>query len=204
MTNIPEVKRGLQCSAERHLWHSGLELAIYMKLLHLTWIKEAKQYGVYHTSKEAMTDFLGCYYKSGAAAFLSLVDKGWLAQVGESKSKYKSKNYRIVPHNEWAELNPGNCLVGEVMPWDSESSDRDPLATRLYKASNGKFRFWRNQLSALRSSHLTDDAIVKACVDLMNDEQTLPTNSKAWEKLRWKFVKQMQALSSAAPIGATK
>ena len=204
MTNMPEVKRGLQCSVERHLWHSGLELAIYTKILHLTWIKDTKQYGVYHTSKEAMTEFLGCNYNAGAEAFLSLARKGWLAQVGETKSQYKSKNYRIVPHNEWAELNPNQCLVGEVLPWDDSIAERDPLATRLHKVSHGNFRFWPNMLVALRSSHLGDDAIVKACADTINSEQKQPTKSKEWEKLKWKFINEMKALSSATPIGVTR
>jgi hypothetical protein len=36
-----KIKRGFRCTPERHMWSSGLELAVYHKIAAVTWVKPA-------------------------------------------------------------------------------------------------------------------------------------------------------------------
>lgn len=187
----PEVKRGLQCDVERHLWKLGaVAVSIYTKISKLTWESQLKQFGTYHTSVEAMAEYLGADYSGTWRAFKTLEKNGWLEIVSETKNPYKSKNYRPVGHQQWAERHPDQCFKPETMTWDGERQDL--LAQTLWKLSYGKTRWYSSMLKALRRSGKSDVEIARAWDQLVRSQQSLPTRKKNWRDLQFKFISEVK------------
>src|ERR1700733_1710326 len=107
------VTRGLQCSVERHLWSSGIALAIYRKISSLTRGGES----TYYTSVAQMAKFLGCSERQARRAFAYLDRHGWLVIVADPPRNIYSlrgqtnnkKERRIVSHHEWVKAYPNLC-----------------------------------------------------------------------------------------------
>jgi hypothetical protein len=160
----PAAVSSLYCSAERHLWKGGgIPLAIYGKLYALS----ADNQGKVFCKIQSLTDFLGCSYDAAWISFKKLVVNGWLERTDTPPStiyqmrasEFDGKTYRIISHKEWAERHPGACVEVLQMPWSSETAD--PLARRLYAASDGKTKWYRNMLAGLRKTGLSDDQILE-------------------------------------------
>ena len=130
---IPETRKGFSCCAERHLVNSGLALlAIYSKLFALSsgQIGNHEYFGTLGT----LAEFFGKPYNSIWRAKEVLVKLGFLECLPETTNGqgvaffFRTKRYRVISHNEWAERNPGKCYQALEMPWDEHG---DPLARRL-------------------------------------------------------------------------
>jgi hypothetical protein len=181
----PIVKRGLQCDETRHLRRYGLLLAIYVKMSRVTWCKETKTYARWTTSVDSMAQFLNCSYTSCFDAFQLGVRLGWLKKI-DGSNPFKSKDYVIVSHKDWAEAHPGQCLVGELLPWDGE--DHDKLAQTLWKLSFGKCRWQFNMLAAVRSTGMTDEQIIRAWDSWFSALKEKPKDRKGWKRLPFIFI----------------
>lgn len=198
------TRKDFTCAVERHLWHSGLALAIYGKLYALT----VKNGGHYFSSKERFMEYLGASRDGVDKAFKLLEKQGWIEReyldpqntFEIRKKEYRSKDYRVVSHNEWAEKHPGQCCVKELMPWDGEEQDK--LGQDLWKFSGGKLKWFANQLAALRGSGLSDAEIgseFRTLIGNVRNENDASGRYKTkgyvyWPGVRWKFVKRMQSL----------
>jgi hypothetical protein len=191
------------CSPERHLFRSGLALAVYQKLYGVT----HKNGWVYHSSKEALQHFFGASRKGIHNAFKLLVKHGWLEEQDANqealsvarKMEFRPKNYRVVQHNEWALKHGAQCL-DETMPWDGE--EKDKLGSDLWNASTGKLQWYANQLRSLRSSGFTDEKIVaefRSYVENVKQENDASGKYKQrgyinWKTTRWAFLKLMKGI----------
>ena len=194
-----KTERGFRCGPERHLWASGLQLAIYEKMAGVTWVKARQTYGVYHSSIQNLADYFGVFRQSAQRAIASLVECGWLAQV---EPKYMGnvsvrrlradanghKDYRVVSHEEWLEGHPNAkcCFVPDSMPWDSEK--KDSLALALHRESKGHVRWYPNLLKALRKTGETDATIETAYHENVATMENEPRTSRGWQSNAFKFV----------------
>src|SRR5882762_2287439 len=159
----PLYKRGLLCCAERHLWHSGVALAIYSQVNQLTRGGESS----YFTSVTKMAALLGCSRRQATTAFSYLDSEGWLQvrlpapkNIGQLRAQTNAPKERwITSHNGWAEKHPGRCFAREALPWDGEN--HDTLGAQLYRHSSGKLRWYPQELKALRKCGEPDTEIEK-------------------------------------------
>jgi hypothetical protein len=191
------------CSVERHLFRSGLALAVYHKLYGLT----SKNGWVYHTSKEALEHYFGVSSKGLYNAFKLLVKHGWLEELDADqetlyeirKREFRPKNYRVIQHKEWVLAHAGQCL-DETMPWDGE--EKDKLGSDLWNVSKGNLKWYAGQLKAVRRSGFRDAELVaefRTYVENVKHENDASGKYKQrgyinWEKARWDFVKRMMKL----------
>jgi hypothetical protein len=191
------------CSVERHLFRSGLALAVYQKLYGLT----SKKGWVFHTSKEGLQHFFGVSKNGLGNAFKLLVKLGWLEELDANpetlyeirKQEFRPKNYRVIPHKEWVLTHPDQCL-DETMPWDGEEKDR--LGSDLWNVSKGNLKWFGGQLKAVRRSGFSDDEIVARFGTFVDDlkrgnDASGKYKQKGyinWEAARWAFVKWMMGL----------
>jgi len=194
------------CSVERHLFRSGLALAVYGKLYGLT----SKKGWVYHTSKESLQMWFGVSQKGLSNAFKLLVKLGWLEELDADpetvyeikKREHRSKNYRVVPHKEWVLTHQDRCTV-ENMPGDGETKDK--LGSDLWNVSKGNLKWYASQLTAVRKSGFSDRDLVAQFRTFVEDKRRENDASGKykqkgyinWEGVRWAFVKRMLALGKS-------
>jgi hypothetical protein len=212
MASFAESKppqRGLLCSAERHLWHSGVALAIYTKVSALTHGGESS----YYTSVKKMAAFLGCSDRQARQGFSYLDTEGWLEirmpepkNIGQLRAQTNAPKERwLVRHDTWAQMHPHACFEREALPWDGEVHDQ--LGAQLYRVSNGKLRWFAQELKALRKNGGTDSEILavwSGMVEARRAEVKQQESSGAfvgmqWKKLKWDFIRQVAAF---APVAA--
>ena len=196
-----KIERGLKCGVECHLWRSGLELAIYTKLAAVTWDKGEAKHGTYFSSIEIIAQLFGVPYNSAQRAVKSLVKSGWLVQVESTTGRtsaralkyetFKSKNYRVVTHKEWAANHKDRCYIAEPMPWDGEP--KDALALALYRESQGKVRWYPNIIKALRGTGLSDHGIVTAWREYVASWDKEPWSPRGWQNKAFRFPSEIKA-----------
>ena len=195
----PNVQRGFICTAERHLWRSGLALAIYSKISALSWNSATKEHGRYFTSVEMMSEYLGADYSATYKAFQLLKQKGWLEkELG--KNPFKSKDYKIITHEARRLFYPDECFAREGMVWDDEES-KDRLGVLLFKTSFGRMKLYANHLAALRSTGLADDAIILACASFIEQLSPRPADKKGWKRAMYQFINSVKKLKPESPLG---
>jgi hypothetical protein len=143
-------QKGFQCCAERHLWRSGLSLAIYDKLSSLTWVKSRQEHGVYFSSIANIAEFFKVKRQAASRAISEMVKNGWLSVVPRKDDdktahamyveKYRPKDYRPITHSLWVEAHGDSlCHKSQPMPWESEA--QDTLAKELFRESRGRV-YW--------------------------------------------------------------
>lgn len=192
------LQRGFRCSPEKHLWRSGLKLAIYQRMAAVTWVKSRQAYGVYHSSIQNLADYFGVLHQSAQRAVSELIDEGWLRYV-EPKQTCKTsarrlradnnghKDLQIVTHEEWTKhYTTGRCFLPDSMPWDTER--KDPLALALHRESKGNVRWHPNLLTSLRKTGKTDadiECAYREHVQAMTDE---PRRARGWQSNAYKWV----------------
>jgi hypothetical protein len=190
-TFAPETGyRGLKCSVEKHLWRSGLTLAVYSKMFQVTHGKKGS--GKWFGTLQTLADYFAAPYNSIWRATRKLLNLGFLEDdepdlpkdIREMRKRdHDHKVYRVVPHKEWQASHPGQCQEREYMPWDSETGD--PLAPRLWKVSNGRLKWFRNELIGLRRSGLSDDELVREWTGFKQ-------SNEGWRAAKYRFIREMR------------
>ena len=193
--------RGFRCTPERHLWSSGLELAVYHKIAALTWVKTRQEHGVYHSSIQNLANYFGVHHQSLQRAVSNLVNKsGWLDYVEPRRTGNPSarrlrvdsnghKDLRVVTHDEWMERHPNanRCFVPDAMPWDGETKDQ--LAIALYRESKGNVKWHPNLMKSLRGKTGLTDSVIESAYHLhvaaMENE---PRSARGWQSNAYKWV----------------
>ncbi len=102
-----------------------------------------------------------------------------------SNETFKSKNYRIVKHEEWAAKHKDKCYLAEPMTWDKDP--KDALALALYRESQGKVKWYPNILKGLRSTGLIDSEIVVAWCQWVKSWDKEPATPRGWQSKAFKF-----------------
>jgi hypothetical protein len=193
MTTVaPETTghRGLKCSVEKHLFRSGLTLAVYSKMFQVAHGKNG--IGKWHGTLQTLADFFHVSYNSVWRSVRKLRELGFLEDDGpgpkdlwEMRTRdHDHKIYKVIRHKDWQASHPGECEEREYMPWDSETAD--PLAVSLWNISGGRVKWYRNQLAALRSSGLADDELVRAW-------EGFREVNESWRAAQWRFIREMKA-----------
>jgi hypothetical protein len=198
----PAWKRGLICCAEKHLWKYGaVVMAVYSKAAGLTHGGQSH----FFTSPKKIAEFLGCSERQSRQAFQRLDETGWLTiitpetkHLGQLRAQTHSEKIRQwIHHDKWIEANPGHCYERETLPWDSEQ--HDTLGRQLYRFSDGKLKWYANELKALRKPGHSDSEIIdvwKRMVEARRAEMLAQRaagqwGSMAWRKLKWDFIKNL-------------
>lgn len=196
-------QRGLRCGAERHLWASGLELAIYVKLCAVTWNKETRTYGIYYSSIQKLADYFGVTRQSASRAVNNLIAKGWLVVVEKNADRPKSasallkeisqsSDLRIVTHAEWCKKHgEKNCAEELPMPWHDEI--KDDLAIALHRESKGNAKFHPSWMAELRKSGKTDNEITQQFRLYIAALKYEPKNPRAWQRVASRFIYEFRS-----------
>jgi hypothetical protein len=207
----PIHKRGLICSAEKHLWkHGGVVIAIYSKVSALTRGGES----TYFTSVKSMSEFLCCSERQARHGFEVLDSEGWLKiitphakNLGQLRAlTHSQKVRRIIPHQEWVQINPGKCFEREATPWDNETHDR--LGAQLYRLSDGKLRWYAQELKSIRKSGLQDSEILAVFHGIVETQRTEMLSKRAageygnmkWRGMKWDFIKQLSGFNNPPTV----
>lgn len=197
------MNRGLRCDAERHLKHSGLALAIYMKLRGVTWDKERRIYGTYYSSIQNLADYFGVKRESASRAVTELIESGWV-EIVERRDPMKSghahkvemqrsKDLHPITHDEWVEQHgDAHCHKALPMPWDNEKKDR--LAIDLHRASKGHVKWYAGTVKGLRNTGALDDEILRAYQAHVAAMEKEPKTARGWQSNAWKFVADFKKL----------
>lgn len=216
MANPQVGQRGYYCDEYRHLWRSGLALSIYKKIAGITWDKTAKTYGTYYDTTDAMADFFGAAKGHTRDTFAWLDREGWLVVINPQPVRMRElrgqvhdkKERRIVTHEEWLKTHSGQCFERETMPWDFDK--KDPLGRALYRLSNGKIKWYPEQLKALRKGGATDseiEATYRRMVevrkgDVQNERAAGRFASMQWKKLQYDLINVMAGFAARASMSA--
>jgi hypothetical protein len=143
----------LRCSAEWHLARFGNSLAcpIYNLAMHL-----AFRSGRLVLSVRTLAEYFHADYDTVARAIRKLEREGLFVRLRSEPGRPVA--YRPVAHDVWKVTHPERCLEKVEMPWSEEQ--KDPLAIRLFAASDGTMPCYPNFLKGARNTGHSDDAIV--------------------------------------------
>lgn len=185
-SSTPE--RGWLCTVERHLWHSGIELAIYNKIAVLTHGGESTYWG----GVKSMAIFLGCSPRASREAFAHLDFDGWLPIIGDApKSIYElrgtthaKKLRQLILHDAWVATHSDKyCFGRDPMPWDGEV--HDPLGAQLYRLSGGRLKWYANELKAARAAGGLPDSDLIALWKTMMESKV---KGESLKHLKFQFI----------------
>jgi hypothetical protein len=139
------------CCAEWHLaGMSPVCSLVYPFALRIS--KVSKKFSC---SARGVAEFFRRNEKTVQRGYKELVEVGFFVLL--QKGQFESSIYEVLPHTEWAALNPKQCAVKIEFPWTGEG---DPLGQRLYAASGGRIKFMPFQVKAYKETGFSDDDIV--------------------------------------------
>jgi len=129
--------KSYKCNFYWHLHSSGLELACYELVEHVTLGGKNEFFG----SLEKVAAYFGSSYSVIHRVFKKLVKKGWLTY------DKKNRHYWYVSHADWSRKHQGQCNVRELAPWQE---DTDPFVGCIYAECAGKVKLFERQVAWFR------------------------------------------------------
>jgi hypothetical protein len=186
---VPEFQQStLHCSSEFHLARMKSTLA---PLVYSLALRLSKRSGVFSASLVTLADYFGHDYSTVWRAVQELVTAGFFDLI--SAESFQHSTYRVIKHEEWAKANPGSCCEKIAFPGEG-----DKLGVDLYAVCGGRVKFFPNQLKALRSTGLADDAILGHWKAFLEADEMLFVGERAWRAKFYHFLNLLRASSKEA------
>ena len=180
MNETYSLQSNYHCSPEWHL--ARLTRTPFAALLYPFAFRISKKSGRFHGSVVGIAQYFEVSRWKVQRAVTGLVNLGFFVVV--SKEPFSPTVYRVLSHEEWAKAHQERCVVKETFPWTGE--DADELGVRMWNASGGKVTYQPHKLAALRKTGLSDDEIVQAFEQFIENERTR-RDAGGWHG-RWRSI----------------
>lgn len=116
--------------------------------------------GTLHCSAERLAMYFGRNSCTVQRGLKQLQQLGFLELL--DARKFKPNVYRVLSHEEWAEIHPGMCATRLSFPYSAEC---DLLGQSLWNVSGGRVEFLPYLVNNVRKLGLPEETILRAYAD---------------------------------------